>query len=129
MGAKEDLAVIVRADTEGLASDLSRAAALAKKFASDVEKASPKADFADSGSAAFSKLGRMASWAKNQISGTTASLAGFAAKVAVAGGVIVGLEAGLTSVAGVMDQVKQSVSMAAEVEQNTIAFEVMLGSV
>jgi hypothetical protein len=128
MGAREDLAVIVRADTSELASDLSRAAGLAKKFALDVEKAAPKADFGDSSAAAFSKAGRAASWAKNQFTGASSSLAGFAAKAAVASGAFLALETGLNGVSALLDQVKSSVNMAAELEQNTIAFEVMVGS-
>jgi hypothetical protein len=128
MGAREDLAVIVRADTSALASDLSRAAGLAKKFALDVEKSAPKADFGDSSAAAFGKAGRAANWAKNQFAGASSSLASFTARAAVASGAFLAVEAGFQGIGSAIEFVRDSVRKAADFEQMQIGFEVMLGS-
>jgi hypothetical protein len=129
MGAKEDLAVIVRADTSGLASDLSKAAALTKSFAREIDAVFSKVAPADVASKPLKASAKAAAEAKSSYMAAAAGLAGFTAKAAIAGGTFLALEAGLNGVSTLFDQLKQSVVMAAEVEQNTIAFEVMLGSV
>ena len=49
-------------------------------------------------------------------------------RAAATGGVILALEAGLEGVAGAFGQLKDAVKLAADLEQTTIAFEVMLKS-
>lgn len=127
---REDLEVVIGADLGGLAAELRRGAGLVKGFGRDVEQALPKAkDFAPrvdmSGLRGAAKDAQAAGLS---FRGATMGLAGFAAKVAATGGTLVALELGFQGVSGALELVKDSVKMAADIEQTSIAFETMLGS-
>lgn len=129
--SKEDLAIVVRAGTDQLASDLGRAAGMLRAFGKQIDRDSPKSLMADDTKSLgmLKRVTNAASEAKSRITGAASSMAGFAAKVAITGGTLVALEAGLSGIGSAFDQIKSSVKMAADVEQTTIAFEVMIGSV
>ena len=143
-GRREDLEIVIGADLGGLAADLAKGARLAQQFGRDVDRAMPKtSDFkisidlkgvrtaarelkeaAESSrtlAAQFRDVGR-------SVGGAGGWLVAFAGKAAIAAGAFVALETGLEGVGAAFRQVKESVAMAAEVEQNKIAFEAMLGS-
>ena len=130
-GKREDLEIVIGADLDGLAADLSRGAGMVKSFHADIARSAPKAsDFGgkDDHSGLFARTAIAAKSAGSSIRAAGLELAGFGAKVALTGGTLVGLEAGFASVSGALDQLKSSVAMAAELEQTTLAFDVMLGS-
>jgi hypothetical protein len=126
--AIDDLAVIISASTEQLAGDLRAAARMFADFQKDVAKAN--------GSVASQKMefaGLKAMTAG--IKGVTAhakdaalSVAGIAAKTAVATATFGAMQAAGMGIGASFQQAKDSVNMAADLEQTTLAFEVMLKS-
>jgi hypothetical protein len=126
--ARDDLSIVVRADTSSLASDLGRAAALTKNFARDLDKVFSKGGGGDMGAASFKASGGAAAQAKASYAAAGAELASFAGKAMIASGAFLAVEAGLAGIGSAIGLVKSSINMAAEVEQTTIAFETMLGS-
>jgi hypothetical protein len=130
MSKKDDLEIVIGADLSGLASDLAQTRTMFQGLARDVARMAPRsADLAPGlGTAAFGRVGAAAKGAGLSVRSLAADVVGFGAKLAVAGGSLLALEAGLNGISGALDQVKGSVVMAAEFEQNQIAFETMLGS-
>ncbi len=125
----DELAVIITANSERLPGDLAKARKDFEQFAKSMEKAlggGPPPKPPDM--SAHKKAAQDAAAHASSIRQSFASVAGFAGKVAATGGTLVALELGLAGVAGAFEQLKQSVRMAADLEQTTVSFEVMLGS-
>jgi hypothetical protein len=123
----DDLSVMISADASALAADLRGAT----RHLEDFRKAAARDADLGAGRAAARALGdvrKAAAEAGGSLREMAGSAALFAAKVAAGAGALAAVGAGLDGLRGVMDQVKTSVSMAAEFEQNQIAFETMLGS-
>lgn len=129
-GKREDLEIVIGANLDGLAADLRKGAGMAKGFAREVAAAAPKApEFAiRMDTSGIRAAARAAREADGGFRSAASGLAGFAGKAAVASGVFMALEAGVAGVTDVVRHLKESVSMAAELEQTTLAFDVMLGS-
>lgn len=129
-GKQDDLEIVIGADLSGLASDLAKTRSMFSGLAKDIERIAPRtSDFAPPiATAGFERLSRVASGAGLSVRSLASELVGFGAKMAVAGGSLIALEAGLNGISGAFEQLKGSVVMAAEFEQNQIAFETMLGS-
>lgn len=126
----EDLEIVIGANLDGLRADLAKGAQMARDFAKEVDRASPKpSEFRISvdvrGIQRAALAGREA---QASFSGAALGLGKFVGKAAIATGTFVALEAGFDAVGAAVRHVKESVSMAAELEQTTLAFEVMLGS-
>lgn len=125
----DDLSVTISADASGLASDLRRATVDLNSFKKSVDSV---------GSTGASKLATreaMAHKAAAKEAGAAWSgvggSAGFVRGGMIGAGIGAGLaavKAGISSVAGAFDQARDSINLAAELEQTTLAFEVMLGS-
>lgn len=126
--SKEDLAVIIRADATQLTSDLQRASASFRSFAAQIERVAPKTIATDNHTAALRDSAKAAGEAKANYAAAASGLSGFIGKAAVAGGALIALETGFTGVSSAIELVKDSVRMAADLEQTSIAFETMLGS-
>lgn len=148
----DDLAIVVSASTQQLAGDLRQAVRMlegfqraAQRTAGDVPTpAVGKADLAGIKAQADSlkELERQARKMRDAVDGdggifrrvnqgargAAGSVAGFAARTAAASGVFLAMEAGLDGVAGAFNQVKDSIKLAADLEQTQIAFEVLLKS-
>lgn len=129
-GRSEDLEIVIGADLGGLAADLGKAARMAASFAKDVDRAAPKpSEFRVSVDVkGIQQAARAGRDAEKSLTGAALGMGKFVGKAAVAGGTLLALEAGVSSLGDIAQHVKESVSMAAEVEQTTLAFEVMLGS-
>ena len=115
-GPSKDLEIVIGADLAGLKSDLAQARSMFQGLARNIERVTPSVN-----------AGNFARVTKD-VKAATAGLVGFTAKAAIAGGTLVALEAGLSGLGDAFRQVKEAVAMAAEFEQNQIAFESMLGS-
>lgn len=130
----DDLAVVVSADTSGLANDLRDAHRHFRAFQNSVDRLGAKSDFSGARAAAkeaaeAKKAAReMAAAHKDAADKSGLSWKTVTASVIVAGAAMSGLKAAGIGVATVMDQIKDSVRMAADMEQTTLAFDVMLGS-
>lgn len=144
----KDLAVIVSASTEQLASDLGKAAGMVRAWAKTVDResqnamaggkgASQRAVFVR-GASAFARGGmsaahfavdnRAARGAANAFRDAASGAVSFAkSTLAVAAGSAMA-QAGITGLSGVLDTLKESVNLAADLESLTLSFEVMLGS-
>lgn len=147
-GAIDDLAIVISASTQQLAADLRVATRMFTQFHKEVGKSSdlptpppkpPKSsagdlaaklakDMADSQLSARRLAGDSVKAIGRQARGAAADLAALAVQGIATGGSMLALEAGVSGVAGAFSQLKESISLAAEVEQNRLAFEVMLGS-
>ena len=137
-GKREDLEIVIGANLDGLAADLNRGARMMQSFAKDIDKHTPKAkDFiGDKDDAGFFRnkirfardLSVATKQAGKDIIATGAHFAGFATKAALAGGALLGLEAGFHGVTGAMSKASNAIDLAAQAEQTQLAFEVMLGS-
>ncbi len=125
--AIDELAVMVTANTAGLTSGLKQAERSLAQFRQDVERASqgPGASKAPKVDPATSKHLKDL---KNSANEAKQSLGELALKGIVSGGAFLLLQAGVGGLADVFGELKDSVKMAAELEQTTLAFEVMLGS-
>jgi tape measure domain-containing protein len=112
----DELAIIISANASKLPADLNKAKKELDKFAKDAARmpAPPP------------KPPDMRGHQKAAKAAADSAL-GFAAKVAVTGGTLLALETGLGGVAGAFNQLKDSVRMAADLEQTRLGFEVMLG--
>lgn len=130
MAKQDDLEIVIGADLSGLASDLAQTRKMFQGLARDIERSAPSSrDFAPRvDTAVFNRLSGAAKGAGLSVRSLTADVAGFGAKLAITGGSLLALEAGLNGVGSALEHVKSSVVMAAEFEQNQIAFETMLGS-
>ncbi|HJZ57309.1 MAG TPA: tape measure protein, partial [Gemmataceae bacterium] len=122
----DDLAVIVSADTRGLAASLKQAERDLKEFRKHVEQATgnkppPVTQWARSTGAEFRGMAAAARSA-------AAEVMGFTAKLAITGGTLIALEAGISGASEVFNQFKESIDLAKELELTTLAFEVMLKS-
>lgn len=139
--AREDLEIVIGASLDGLSADLTRAAHLVRKLGKEVENNQPQwramsvantavrslrltADAAGRVGSAF----RSAAGELTGLAGKAGQMAGFVGKAATAALVLRSVDAGIAGIGSAMRQVKDSVRMAAELEQTTLAFEVMLGS-
>jgi CRISPR/Cas system CSM-associated protein Csm2 small subunit len=129
--AREDLEIVIGASLEGLSSDLARAARMVRALGKEVEKNQPQwrgMSVANSAVNTFRGLAGSALRAGAGIRSAAGDMSGFVAKSAVAALTLRAVDAGLTGIGDAIRHVKDSVRMAAELEQTTLAFEVMLGS-
>jgi tape measure domain-containing protein len=129
-GKRDDLEIVIGADLDGLAADLKKGSRLIADFGRDAERSTPRArDFSNFGDiGGLKNTSRHAKESGNSIRSLAGEMTGFAGKAAIAGGVLLAMEAGISGVSDVFRHLKESVSMAAELEQTTLAFDVMLGS-
>ncbi|MBN9521953.1 hypothetical protein J0H58_26135 [bacterium] len=123
----DELAIILTANSERMARDLAGAKRQIEQFQRSVA-AIPVAPPKPPDMRAYRQAAKEAGAFRAQAQAAGESVAGFVAKVAATGGTILAFEAGLNGIAGAFQQMKQSVRMAADLEQTTVSFEVMLGS-
>src|SRR5262245_17394449 len=114
MGRREDLAIVIRAANNHLATDLAQGSSMLRKWAKDVDTESPKRNPADDLDKGFRKAARSASEAKSSFRSAAVEAASFGFKVAATAGTILALEAGVSSLVDIFAQLKSAVSMAAE---------------
>ncbi|HYH63667.1 MAG TPA: tape measure protein, partial [Urbifossiella sp.] len=122
----DEMAIIITANSAKLGPDLNKAKKELDKFAKDAARM-PAPPPKPPDMRAHKQAAKEAEEARSRVVAAGGSVLGFAAKVAVTGGAIVALEAGIGGVASAFGQLKDSVRMAAELEQTRLGFEVMLG--
>jgi hypothetical protein len=130
MAGRQDLAVVVRAGTEQLASDLARGAAMLRAWAKQVEHESPRVAFGGGDVALRSMRALQTAGARvtNVFRDAASSVTRFGSRVASTALGMAAYQTGVMSLSGAMQTLKESVNLAADLEQTTTAFEVMLGS-
>jgi hypothetical protein len=124
--AIDDLAVIISASTEQLAGDLRAAVRMFDGFRKDVERQKAVGPAADT--SGIKTIGAGIRGITGMAKDAAASVASIAAKTAVATATFGAMQAGAMAVGTGFQHVKDSVNLAADLEQNTLAFEVMLKS-
>lgn len=132
----DDLAVVLSASSDQLAGDLRAAAKLLDGFKKQIDKQ-------DAGGSAMRQTSRelqnqkkaaqeaTAAWravARAKDSSFRSAVVGGAVGGAVAVGGLVAVKAAVSTTQAAFDGLKESVNLAAELEQTSLAFEVMLGS-
>lgn len=125
--AIDELAVIITANSSKLPTDLNKAKKEFDKFAKDVAAAHPP-PVKPPDMRHVRQAHKDAASALSAVRQTGESVLGFMGKVAATGGTLLAVEAGISGVAGAFAELKDSVRMAAELEQTKLGFEVMLGS-
>ena len=124
--AIDDLAVIISANTQQLAGDLRAAVRMFDGFRKDVEKQKAIGPAVDT--AAIKNLASGIRGITGFAKDAAMSVAGIAAKTAVATTTFGAMQAAAMGFSASFQQAKESVNLAADLEQTTLAFEVMLGS-
>jgi tape measure domain-containing protein len=122
----DELAIIISANAAKLPADLNKAKKEFDKFAKDVQGAHPPPPKPPD-MRHLRKAHKEAAAAHSQVRAAGESVLGFMGKVIATGGTIVAMEAGISGVAGAFAELKDSVRMAADLEQTRLSFEVMLG--
>jgi hypothetical protein len=122
----DELAIIISANASKLPGDLNKAKKELDKFAKDAAKM-PAPPPKPPDMRGHQKAAKDAAASVSSIRAAGESALGFMGKVVATGGAIVAMEAGISGVAGAFAEFKDSVRMAADLEQTKLAFEVMIG--
>ncbi len=133
--AASDLELVVRAGADGLASDLTRMASMMRSFAKSAEALSPKSGPGALDTDAFRKQTDQLKQTQQHLAkvresarDTSIGFMEIAKGAAVGAGAFLAMEMGLRGIDGVFGHLKDSVLKAADFEQATTSFGVLLNS-
>jgi tape measure domain-containing protein len=132
----DQMAVVVSASTDGLASDLRRAAGMVDRFSKEVGRASDGIRPAGLDVGRLNKdsmlvgmmMKKTADESRSTFAAISSGMTSLASKTLATAGGMVAAEAGVAGLTGAFNALKDSVVKAGDLEQTTLAFETMLKS-